>query len=231
MLSWNARWVLVLLFVAPPAALASDHCAGGVVAITFDDGPLGSATTELLDVLKREDLRATFFVVGQNVEQYPEIARRIVAEGHTIASHGHTHADLSTLSRDEVTSELERSHRAIAGATGKSVEFIRLPYGHANDDVLERVSAMSLAEVIWTVDTQDWTGIRADEILRGVRSTQSGGVVLMHEAAPHTRAALPLIAKYLRDNRICAGKLVRSTIRMPVSPWYPRAFYVRAEPW
>lgn len=229
-MSRNALLLLLVLFAAPPAALGWDRCAGGVVAVTFDDGPI-PATAELLDVLKREGLRATFFVVGQNVVQYPEIARRILAEGHAIASHGHTHADLSALSRDDVTGELQQSHRAIKSVTGADVEFVRLPYGHANDEVLERVSAMGLAEVIWTVDTLDWTGVGAEEILRAVRSTQSGGVVLMHEAAPHTLAALPPIAKYMRENRICTGRLVRSTIRMPVSPWYPRAFYVRAEPW
>ena len=231
MLTRNAIWVFLLLSVATPtAALGSDQCAGGVVALTFDDGPQ-PATAELLDVLKREDLRTTFFVVGQNVERSPEIARRIVAEGHAIASHAHTHADLTALTGDEVASELQRSQQAIANVTGVNVDLIRLPYGEGNDEVLRRVSAMGLEEVIWTVDTRDWTGVSAEDILRAVRSTQSGGVVLMHEAAPHTRAALPLIARYLRDNRICAGRLVRTTERMPVDPQFPRAFYVRAEAW
>jgi peptidoglycan-N-acetylglucosamine deacetylase len=224
-------WAFALWAVIGPAPVhASERCPGGVIALTFDDGPVPS-TSELLDVLKREGLRTTFFVVGENVERYPDLARRIVAEGHAIASHSHTHANLTTQTGVEMMNELLRSRQAIREVTGANVDFVRLPYGESNDEVSRRLSAVDLTEVIWTVDSNDWKGAIAPDILRAVRSTQSGGVVLMHDAAPHTRDALPLIAEYLRDNRICAGRLARTTQRMPVSEWYPRAFYVRAEEW
>ena len=224
------RFLLLCAVMAPTAVYASEACAGGVIALTFDDGPV-PPTSELLDALKRAGLRTTFFVVGQNVEQYPDLARRIVADGHAIASHSHTHANLTTLNGAAITTELQRSQQAILKATGANIAFVRLPYGESNDEVSQLLSTLRLAEVIWTVDSEDWKAASPEDILRAVRSTQSGGVVLMHDTARYTRDAVPLIAKYLRENRICAGRLARTTERMPVSYWYPRVFYVRAEEW
>jgi peptidoglycan/xylan/chitin deacetylase (PgdA/CDA1 family) len=188
-------------------------------------------TSELLDIRAREGLRATFFVLGKHVEQYPDLARRIIADGHAIASHSYTHPDLTTLTGGEIESELRRTRQAVLEATGANVVFARPPYGESNDEVSRQFSTAGLAEVIWTVDTHDWKGASAEEILRAVVMTQPGGVVLMHDTSPHLREALPLIAKHLRDNRICAGKLAPTTERMPVANWYPRAFYVHAERW
>jgi peptidoglycan/xylan/chitin deacetylase (PgdA/CDA1 family) len=231
MLIRSLAWAFTLCAVIGPAAVhASERCPGGVIALTFDDGPVPS-TSELLDVLKREGLRGTFFLVGENVERYPDLARRIVAEGHAIAGHSHTHADLTMRTAIEIQGELRRSRQAIREVTGVEVEFVRLPYVESNDEVSRSLSAAELIEVIWTVDSHDWKGASATDILRTVRATQSRGVVLMHDAAPHVRDALPLIAEYLRGNRICAGKLERTTERMPVSNWDPRAFYVRATQW
>jgi endo-1,4-beta-xylanase len=213
-----------------PAVAASELCTGGVIALTFDDGPV-TATPDLLDILKREGLRATFFVVGQRVEERPDIAQRIVSDGHAIASHSYTHPDLTKLTAAEVESELQRTQRAVLDVTGVSVAFVRPPYGESNDEVSRHFSTMGLAEVMWTDDTHDWTGVSVEDILRAVGSTQPGGVVLMHDSAPHVLEALPLIAKHFRDNRICTGRLARTTERMPVGSWYPRAFYVRAEAW
>jgi peptidoglycan/xylan/chitin deacetylase (PgdA/CDA1 family) len=225
-----ARVFALWAMITPVAVHASEQCPGGVIALTFDDGPVAS-TPGLLDVLKQEGLRGTFFVLGENAERYPELARRIVAEGHAIGSHSQTHVDLTTQEGIAITTELVRSRQVIREATGANVEFVRLPYGESNDEVSRRISDADLTEVIWTVDSDDWKGASAAHILRAVRSAQSGGVVLMHDAAPHTRDAIPLIAQYLRDNRICTGRLVRTTQRMPVSLWFPRAFYVRAEEW
>ena len=227
----SIAWTFALWSMIGPAAVhTSEQCPGGVIALTFDDGPFPS-TSALLDVLRREGLRGTFFVVGENVERYPELARRILAEGHAIASHSHTHADLTKQTDIAITSELLRSRQAIRDVTGANVEFVRLPYGESNDEVSRSLSAVGLTEVVWTVDSHDWKGVNATDIVRAVRSTQSGGVVLLHDAAPHTRDALPLIAAYLRDNRICAGRLAHTTHRMPVSNWDSRAFYVHAEEW
>jgi peptidoglycan/xylan/chitin deacetylase (PgdA/CDA1 family) len=216
--------------IGPAAVEASERCPGGVIALTFDDGPVPQ-TAELLDLLKQEGLRSTFFVIGDNVERYPDLARRIVAEGHAIATHSQTHIDLTTQSSATITSELVRSREVIRRVTGRNIEFVRVPYGESDDEVNERLSALNLIEVIWTVDTDDWKGASAEDILRAVRSTQSGGVVLMHDAATHSRQAVPLIGQYLRDNRICSGRLAHTTQRMPVSRWFPRAFYVRADEW
>ena len=227
----TTTWLLALsIIVAPAVTWASDEYDGGVLALTFDDGP-GPATPALLDILKREGLRATFFVVGQRVEQYPDLARRILADGHELASHSYTHADLTKLSSAEIESELLRTRQTVLDVTGAQVAFVRPPYGESNDQVSRQFSTMGLDEVIWTVDSQDWTGVGADDILRAVGLAQSGGVILMHDAAPRLHEALPPIAKYLRDNRICAGRLAHTTERMPVGSWYPRAFYVRAERW
>ena len=154
-----------------------------------------------------------------------------MADGHAIANHSYTHTDLTTLTASDIANELRRTRQAVLEVTGASVVFARPPYGGSNDDVSRQFSLAGLAEVLWTVDSNDWRGVSAEEILRAVSLAQSGGVVLMHDTSPHVREALPLIAKYLRDNHICAGKLAPTTERMPVGNWYPKAFYVHAEPW
>jgi peptidoglycan-N-acetylglucosamine deacetylase len=176
MLKRWATWLAALCIVAQSHGVrASDACAGGVVALTFDDGP-APATSELLDILAREGLRATFFVLGKHVAQYPDLARRIVADGHAIANHSYTHPDLTTLPGGEIESELRRTQQAVLEVTGADVVFARPPYGESNDEVSRQLSTAGLEEVIWTVDSRDWTGVSAEELLRAVAMTQPGGV-------------------------------------------------------
>jgi len=195
--------LLVLwLTAATPAAGKKDlrpvvgpSCPGGTVALAFDDGPTPN-TNLVLDALRAAHLRATFFVIGYNVAAYPEIARRIVAEGHTIGNHTYDHPDLTTLSASQIDEEIQSNSELIEQVTGVRPKFLRPPYGATNDLVRARIAANGLHEVLWTLDSWDWTGVDSLTILNQVTQLQPGGVILMHDALPTTLATIPSINWY-----------------------------------
>ena len=202
-------------------------CSGGVVALTFDDGPTPE-TNAVLDELKINGLKATFFVLGWNVEAYPDVARRIVREGHQIANHSWDHKDLTTLTAAELDHEIKATNDIIRQVTGVTPKFARPPYGSTNEAVHAAMVKYGLREVIWSLDSWDWAGADQMTIFNQLTMVPPGGTFLMHDWAPNTLATIGWFSWYFNDywaaNPICAGRLERTTKVQPVMDW-PGLFY------
>lgn len=163
------------------------------VAMTFDDGPHPQNTPRLLDMLKARNIKATFYVIGGNVDRYPQIVRRIVAEGHEIGNHTYTHRKLTSLSDSEVRSEMSKTQDAIVRAAGVKPRTMRPPYGA----LLTRQREMIFSEfryptIMWSVDPLDWKrpgpSIVKSRILAGANN---GAIILAHDLHAPTVDAMP----------------------------------------
>lgn len=190
----------LVLSGSPAAAVqAKVDCAKvKCLALTFDDGP-GKTTPTLLDVLKKERVKATFFLVGKRVEERPSIARRTLAEGHAIGNHTYAHPWLPSRLEDDIIQELKAAQQVIKDATGHTPTMFRPPYGRTNDRVLYLAEQFGLAQVMWTGTTLDWDLKDAKKIKAAVlRLAKRDGVLLMHDTVPQTVKAMPGIVKELK---------------------------------
>ncbi|MFY8215838.1 MAG: polysaccharide deacetylase family protein [Chthoniobacterales bacterium] len=188
--------VIAPVEVTPPTpkhAYNSVDVDGPFIALTFDDGPHPVHTPKLLDLLKSEGVKATFFVIGKSVETYPEIAKRIVAEGHEIANHTWTHPSLSKLGAAGVKREIDRTTEVIRNVTGVTPKTMRPPYGATNARINKRLDEeFGLKVIMWSVDPLDWKYRNASRVTSEIVSkTQPGGIVLAHDIHPSTVAAMP----------------------------------------
>jgi peptidoglycan/xylan/chitin deacetylase (PgdA/CDA1 family) len=152
-----------------------------VIALTFDDGP-SSFTAPILDILKSKGAKATFFDIGTQSAEMPQMERRILAEGNQVASHSNSHPDLTTLGRDALRKELNAGFNAISTASGTTSRMLRAPYGAFNKQCWSDASDMVSSNIVWTTDTLDWKrpGEQAikDQVLK---HAYSGAIVLMHD--------------------------------------------------
>lgn len=149
------------------------------VALTFDDGPHPYFTEILLDGLKERGIKATFFVVGESVQLYPDIVKRIQEDGHTIGNHTMHHVQLTKLSREEAKKELEETNEVIYAACGAHVELMRPPFGEWQKELEEESGMMP---VLWTVDPKDWATEDVGEIVnRVVTSVGENDMILLHD--------------------------------------------------
>ncbi|MBX6395728.1 MAG: polysaccharide deacetylase family protein [Alicyclobacillaceae bacterium] len=177
-----------------------------VVALSFDDGPDNLYTPRILDVLRRERVHATFFVVGTRVEQYPQVVRRMVREGHAVGSHTWDHANLTKLPPEQIRSEMIRTDRAVQRVAGVHPALARPPYGAVNDQVIQTLYRMGYRIVDWSVDSLDWKELTADQVAGNVLSHVSPGAIILQHAAggkgedlSGTVNALPRIIRTLRS--------------------------------
>ena len=175
----------------------------GKVALTFDDGPDAHYTARILDILQAEGVPATFFVVGEYVERYPETVKRIFNDGHLIANHSRTHADFALLSNDEIiVAELVPTSRAVEKLTGYYPMIMRPPYGSLRQDSVQFLRDSGWQIVRWSLDTFDWDSMRnsPEQILNRIQTQHhKGAIVLMHCNGPATTRVLPDVIKTLRD--------------------------------
>jgi peptidoglycan/xylan/chitin deacetylase (PgdA/CDA1 family) len=183
------------------------NCSGGYVALTFDDGP-GSNTTTLLNILAQQGIRATMFVVGQNVTSNPSLIQAIKNGGHWIGNHSYTHPYLTQMSQAQIQSELQQTQQAVQNAGGGTPNLFRPPYGSTNNTVRSVAQSLGLTEIIWDVDSQDWNGASTAAIVQAASQLQNGQVILMHDnGAWNTNAAIPQIAQSLRNRNMCPGMI------------------------
>lgn len=150
-----------------------------MVAITFDDGPSGTYTEMLLDGLKERGVKATFFLIGKNIENNEEIVRRMKEEGHLIGNHTYTHKELCSLDRNTIKMEIERTNSVIENITSEKVRYIRPPFGSFSEQVRWECK---MTPIFWSVDTMDWGTTDVDKIVNEtVKNTKSGDIILMHD--------------------------------------------------
>ncbi|ORY07701.1 glycoside hydrolase/deacetylase [Basidiobolus meristosporus CBS 931.73] len=186
---------------APPLGVQISQCnVNNVVAVTFDDGP-GSFTMELLEKLK--GTRVTFFLVGQNVEKYPDVVRRMYNDGHHIASHTYSHANLNELDENGVIQEMTRTSDAINKAIGKRPRYMRCPYGECNDKVLAILRRLGYKVIYWNLDTLDWQTLSTQKTIdtyNAVSNKRNGNFIsLQHDIHKPTVDAVPGILNKVRD--------------------------------
>ena len=152
------------------------------IALTFDDGPYPPYTDRLLDVLKAKRIRATFFLVVEQAQQYPELVRRMTAEGHTVGLHAFRHRDFLKLTEEEKRKDLKQGKNLLRDITGKNPVYWRPPHGFRDFSVMETAAAQNLTVVNWSVIPRDWTGIDSQEIFRRVMDkAEDGAIVLLHD--------------------------------------------------
>ncbi len=152
-----------------------------MIALTFDDGP-SAHTPRLLNIFKKYGGKGTFFVVGNILDANKITAKRIVNEGHEIASHSWRHADLSTLSLEKVQADIEKTHNKIFEITGVYPKLIRPPYGAYNQTVKYCAYKSNEAVVTWSVDTLDWKTKNADAVYKSIMNSASdGAIILCHD--------------------------------------------------
>ncbi|WP_186438364.1 polysaccharide deacetylase family protein [Cohnella terricola] len=211
-----------------PTQPAKAH-EGKLVALTFDDGPDNNYTLKILDILKENDVKATFFLVGTQVRKYPETAKRIVEEGHSVGNHSWSHSDLTKLSAKALSEQIDKAQKEIIKATGVTPSLMRAPYGAISGSVLKTVHLSGMQHVAWTVDTKDWAGSSVAAMHKNVMTnTKEGGVILMHSfggrknSLDHTVKLLPSIIKDLKakgyelvtvDEMVASGHYRTSVIK------------------
>ena len=155
-------------------------------------------TQQLIDILGRYDVKATFFVVGDWVEKYPESVLALHEAGHEVMNHSNTHAHFNSLSADEIIADVNACNDKIEAVTGVRPTLIRCPYGEYDDHVITAIRSMGMEPIQWDVDSLDWKELSAAEITERVTTkVQPGSIVLFHNAALHTPEALPGILEAL----------------------------------
>ncbi|AJQ25877.1 polysaccharide deacetylase family protein [Pelosinus fermentans] len=180
------------IFLTLSAVLPENHVFGRVfsntkttqkvVALTFDDGPYPPYTEQVLDVLKEYHVPATFFVVGQNVDKYPELVKRIADEGHQIGNHTYHHIDLLKANRKVIAEEIDNTNKAILAAAGIKPHLMRPPHGFRDPVVMEMMAERNLKVVEWSVMSRDWTNPGVDVIVeRTVKKVKNGSIILLHD--------------------------------------------------
>lgn len=154
-----------------------------LVALTFDDGPKKGKTEELLDILREKSVKATFFMIGAQVEENAELVKRIAEEGHQIGIHTYSHVDLACLTEAEQKEEIKKSEMAVEAVIGPTDLELRPPYGKMNNGLEDWIG---MPVILWSVDTVDWKGTAASEIIREtVEDVRDGDIILMHDISEH----------------------------------------------
>ncbi|GLW05550.1 deacetylase [Microtetraspora sp. NBRC 13810] len=215
---------------APPSASAAAGKAAAVnckkvkcIALTFDDGP-SPYTGALLDTLRSNKVKVTFFVVGRQVEKRPSVVRRMVREGHEVGNHTWDHTRLTDALDGEIVSELSSTQEAVHEAAGIRPKLMRPPFGATDQRVRAAVQTAGLPLVLWTGSTRDWELRNTKAITRKALSlVRPNGVILMHDIVPETVKAMPGILSELRkrDYHVVTVSSVLGDRKLEAGEQYP----------
>ncbi|MCV9929621.1 polysaccharide deacetylase family protein [Flavobacterium sp. LS1R49] len=171
------------------------------IALTFDDGP-SETTLEVLDVLKKYGIKATFFCIGKNIEKHPEIIERILSEGHQVGNHSYSHSHFFDFyNAKKILEELEKTDALLEKFTSKKIKFFRPPYGVTTPSIRRALKISKHRVIGWNIRSLDG-GIKDQKIIynRIIKRVSPGGIVLLHDTATHSVLVLEQFLQFLQQN-------------------------------
>lgn len=173
---------------------------GKYIALTFDDGPHAQVTPRVLRILKEYEAKATFYMLGNQVEYYPSLVKQIQEEGHELGNHTKSHKDLTHLGPVQIREEIESASKNIHLASLHYPLSLRPPYGAFNETIKEISKELNLPIIMWSVDSLDWQSRNTKAINQEVmKQVHPGAIVLLHDIHPTTADALPTLLQNLKD--------------------------------
>ena len=181
-----------------------------VVALTFDDGPSPKWTPLILEELEKAHVKATFFVLGEHVHKYPDIARRIVNEGHEIGNHSYTHRGLLLYKMSDIEKEIQDCEKIIKEATGITTRYFRPPKALLSEAEKEKINSLGYSVILWSLNSKDWVIFDDKYIFKYiVRNISPGDIILFHDSGGvfsvdggdrhETVKTIPQLVKRLRE--------------------------------
>ncbi len=191
----------------PDMFFLSGSVEGNKIALTFDDGPDNNFTPQILDILEKYNVPATFFLIGNRVKKHPDIVNRMVEEGHTIGNHTWSHVNLTKVNDDVFFQEINNTNNIIAETTGLNPSLLRPPYGAISIEIMNKLKDINFKVIHWSVDSRDWIAMDFDKILiNTLPAVKRNSILLFHSAGGEnhdlsaTVEVLPDIIKTLRMN-------------------------------
>ncbi len=171
-------------------------------ALTFDDGP-GKYTAEILDILKKENIKATFFVIGNNIKEYPEVMERMVNEGHSIGNHSYYHGkNFDWQSAKKMRDEIEMTNQEIELYTHAPVRIFRPPYGVTNPNLEKALEQTEMKSIAWSLRSYDTVATSPEKLLKKIKSkVKPSSIILLHDSVAITKDILPELIQHLKSNK------------------------------
>ena len=217
-LVWLTSMIVICSYplgaVAAPAPQATKEKR---IVLTFDDGPHPKQTLQILDLLDRYGIKATFFMIGINVETYPQVAYEVAARGHEVGNHTETHSHAIRMDNALLQSEIAQCEREVLARTGKQCKLFRPPEGALTDSMRSTIKSMGYINVLWTLDTRDWAHTPPDQISEYIlQNAKNGDIILMHDYIGYnspTLKALETFVPVLLEQGftfVTAGELLKS---------------------
>jgi len=178
--------------------------AENYISITFDDGPNPDFTPKILSLLKKNDAKATFFLIGKNAEKYPEIVRQIIDEGHTVGNHSYSHSkNFGFFSSEKVSAELYQTNSILKEITGKEIKMFRPPFGVTNPNVKNALKKTGHFSIGWSKRSLDTTILSEEKILKRITSNlKKGDIILLHDTSAKSVAVLEQLLLTLPPHKL-----------------------------
>lgn len=168
-----------------------------MVALSFDDGPSKTLTIELLQILKSNNATATFFIIGNKVNQYKDIILEIYNAGNEIGNHSYDHSNFTKLSKEQITEQYNKTNELIYQVTNEYPTLFRPPYGAINNKVKEHINS---PVILWSIDSNDWRKMSDEEVINNVLSNlEDGKIILMHDIHKRTIEVCQILIPKIKD--------------------------------
>ncbi len=168
------------------------------IALTFDDGPHPRFTDSILEILEKEKIPATFFVIGSNVEAYPDVMQRVIAAGHEIGNHTYRHPIVKTVTDEEMAWEIDKTDEILRSIGYSGNGLFRPPQGKFSDSLPALLEKTNKTAILWNIDTRDWAHTPSEEIVSTIEKNVCGGdIILFHDYVSGESTTIPAIKKLI----------------------------------